>query len=441
MARNGVAEVDLDFTPADNADAFKDYEKSSNGLVKFFRIARHKLNAFFGSEPEQPDLGYVTPRVIGQVENDIPTVMCAVAEIMAHAMPVSLSGINRQALEPVGTSESPESIVAVVNGQIIPDVHMLESQLKHANDQHNSVGMARFMERVAAVADKRKHSVNDLMKFMRRGDLPVAEDGCLIIYKVLSKNKWLKEYPDHTFVDLHSGNVPQRIGSHVFMREGMVDPNRRNECSNGLHVARRGYIRSFSGDVITICKVAPEDVIAVPHDDANKMRVCGYHILFQLSSEDHEQLRMDKPLTSADGMQKLSDAISGNHPPAMEEVEITASRGGGIKIHPLNKLNPVKPTKPVKVIAAILEPSAEAAPVKHIDVKSLAAEVQEIQTTGKSRMEAANDLFLDFKKAKTSCDKKAAATVLIAFKKSKKVGWAKLGICADDANKVEAAVQ
>lgn len=426
-ARGKVAEIDMDAFPDESARTFIDYEERSGGVIKFLRIAKNKLASFFGSSP--PETVAIPEQEVGLVPVMTNQLMQAIEEIAAHAKPVS-AGIDRAALE-----ADDETVVAVMGNTVIPDVHKLETQFKRSNEQENTIGMQRFMERVAAVAAKRSHSVQDLMRFMQRGDLPVAEDGCIVIYKILRK----RTFPAHsgfTYVDVHSGNVPQRVGAYVHMDESLVDMNRNNECSNGLHVARRGYLGDFSGDVVTICKVRPEDVIAVPAYDANKMRVCGYHIISELSKEDYATLRANKPLTSTKGLNLLAQALSGNHPVADTEVKITAQKGGGIVVTELKtKTEEVKALP--EVAPTVLETEVSAYVVEKVDVHAVSDEVSEVVATGKGRAEIAGELLKLWKTAQGKQHKIDCAVALRDFKRSKKVGWDKLGITAKDAQAVE----
>lgn len=431
-ARGEVAEVDMDAFPDESARTFIDYEERSGGVIKFLRIAKNKLASFFSSTPPE----VIEPTVIGTIATPEVTQMeSAIEEIMAHAKPVT-AGIDRIALE--ATDDTAETIVAVMGNTVIPDAHKLETQFQRSNQQENTVGMQNFMKRVAAVANKRSHSVQDLMRFMQRGDLPVSEDGCIIIYKVLLK-RVIDKHPKFTYVDCHSKNVPQRVGTYVHMDESMVDMNRRNECSNGLHVARRAYIGGFSGDVVTICKVRPEDVIAVPDYDANKMRVCGYHIISELPQSDYDLLKANKPIASAQGLQLLAEALAGQHSAADTEVKITGHMGGGVVV--TERLAPTpeavaKIEALPEVKATVLETEAPAYVAEKVDIHAVSAEVTEVVATGKGRAEQAKEL-LDLWKAAKGADKVTKAKELRDFKRSKKVGWDKLGITAKQAEAVE----
>lgn len=309
---------------------YQDVEEKTNGLIRFFRVAKKKLSQLFSEE--------LTPGVVGntnvQVEQPpvVDKIALAVEEIMANAKPAH----SNDAVPPH------ETVVAVVDNKVLPDVQYLSAQVTHAVTTNNSEGLENFMKRAATVASERHHSVQDLMRFMERGDLPLANDGSIIVYKVLRRAgpSMATEYPTMTMVDCHTGRVPQGVGVEVRMDPSLVDPNRRNECSNGLHIARRAYIKSFDGDMCVLARIRPEDVIAVPSEDANKMRVCAYEILATLSDTQYEQLRKNKPITELlDGKALLAMAIAGGFPPPHTRVVIGGHKGSDISVENLIKLS------------------------------------------------------------------------------------------------------
>ena len=297
----GVTEIDIE-----TFEVFAAIETKTNGAVRFVRGTLSKLKSIFGKAEEEPqveltNLGSVRPSVPAAAPTSVPAVV--------HAT--------------IGDGE----LHAVVEGKVIP-VAGLERHIEAAAETVNAVGLQRFLERLAKVIDHRSHTVKELMRFMERGDLPIADDGTIVAYKVLKTG-------NGAFVDCHSGQVTQRLGSFVQMDEKLIDDNRRNECSTGLHIARRGYLKHFSGNIITLVKVAPEDVIAVPDYDANKMRARGYHIVNVLPSDVHATLRNNQPMTgNTKAAQMLADAIAGKHVGVLEIVNIGAATGGNVTITP-----------------------------------------------------------------------------------------------------------
>ncbi len=319
----------------------------------------------------------------------------------------------------------PDTIVAVVGNRIIPGMERIKTQFDRAAKLGSTAGVEKFLERLAAVIDKRNHSVDDLLKFMERGDLPIADDGSILIYKVLNRKG---SRTDGKYVDVYSKKVEQFTGAYVCMDPSMVDHNRRTECSNGLHVARRGYIREFGGDVCVLCKLAPEDVIAVPEYDANKMRVCGYHILIELSDAQYALLKKNRPITDdEEGKRLLGNAMAGKHIRRTHEVRITeAGGGGGVVVKALDIIESPKPERTtdaphkVEALAGPLD-SVKVAPTDPLEVvKSVEVETQAVQL---SRKEQAKVLY-------DACagGGKTALDALHAFKKSSKTSWEKLGL-------------
>ena len=64
------------------------------------------------------------------------------------------------------------------------------------------------------------------------------------------------------------------------MERKKVNPDRRVDCSNGLHIANFSYASNFSGTLLIEVLVHPRDVVAVPeYDGHEKMRVCQFKSL------------------------------------------------------------------------------------------------------------------------------------------------------------------
>lgn len=381
--------ADVNMAP-DVVNTFADFEEKSS-KVRFYRVAKAKLKGLFGfgskeeeSLPADLTLGTIPkpaqPVLVRGVElvESLPTILngngrrpvdqSVIDEIMTHAVKAtdpkfSEEGLDKQA--PIkdlatgktpsqhGSSNSTDTIIAVTSeGHVIPGMERIKTQFARAAKLGSPIGVERFLERIGSVITDRRHSVDDLLKFLERGDLPIAEDGCILIYKSLNRSSF-GAYPQAKYADVHSSKVPQWIGARVMMAPELVDPNRRNECSNGLHVARRGYVGTFGGTTCVMAKLAPEDVIAVPIEDANKMRVCAYHILFELSSEQFSLLKRNRPLTEdAEGRTLLAKALAGHHTRVTHTVEITAKEGGGIRVTPVQERPTVK-----AIIAAVAEES------------------------------------------------------------------------------------
>lgn len=375
-------------------------------------------------------------------EPKLEQTMNAIDEIMKHAVPVQSEDFHEkdvaaqgriveasgETIKAHGSDQETHTIIAVVDNKVIPGMEKIKTQFGRAAKMGSTVGVENFLRRLASVIEQRQHSVEDLLKFMERADLPIADDGTILIYKVLCvKKKEDKEYGSKTiYVDCHTGNVEQFVGAYVCMDVSLVDRNRNNECSNGLHVARRGYIREFSGDVCVLAKLAPEDVIAVPTYDANKMRVCGYHIIAELGQAQYNEVKANRPITSTEeGKKLLAKAIAGEHINKTHEVRITEQKGGGVVITKLErKIVPVEveAEEPVKA-EALSNPEAEALD-QPTDPKDVVKAVEQaVEKEVLSRKEQAKILY-------DACayGGQAALDELKAFKKAARVSWEKLGL-------------
>lgn len=136
-------------------------------------------------------------------------------------------------------------------------------------EEHN-YHLAPFFRRVTEDSE-------GLFDFLSSNNLPITINGNILAFKVLTfipENKVL--------VDCYTKQVVQQVGDIVSMPRHMVDRDRKNHCSSGLHVCTKDYLKTWcpSGStVLTLVKVAPEDVYAVPDDLMSKMRCCKYQIL------------------------------------------------------------------------------------------------------------------------------------------------------------------
>jgi hypothetical protein len=425
----GYAMVDLT-----KENTYREYEQKSGGLVRFFRVAKRAVtNLFKPSEEVAPMMVGALPSnqeaslpgsTAGQgFADDIRRNRDAIQEILANAIPTS----DPKFSEELASTQEEHTIVAVVKDQIIPDVDKMEGHITRAG-KTDPKGMNTFMTRLSEVVKDRGHSVQDLMRFMERGDLPIADDGTIVIYKVLKRK-------DGHYVDCHTKKVPQKVGSYVCMDAKLVDHNRNTECSNGLHVARRGYLGSFTGDVCVIAKVHPADVITVPNYDPNKMRVCGYHILFELDDDSYSKLKSNRPFTDNPKAQLLlGRAISGDHPPPMETVTITKQNGEGVVVTPRNRPAPEpRRSEPVTKVEALSDDEAtKAPPVVPTEVAKAVENVIQQRVAAVpvgGRVAEATKLFDAFMEAqKDSPEELAAAQALNLFRRSKKVSWGAIGM-------------
>ena len=352
-----------------------------------------------------------------------------------------------------------ETVVAVTNGgrTIIPEAQHLAAQVKAATDLKDFTGFQKFLERLGPVVPKRRFSVEDLMKFMKHGDLPIADDGSIVIYKRLTASGVKSEKDAGVMVDVHSRKVKQKVGSHVFMDESLVDPDRRRDCSNGLHVAALSYLSGFSGEFTIVGKVAPEDVIAVPEYNNNKMRVAGYHIVALLNGEQASHVNRGGKLSSIKGGAEILNAVlRGKHIPVTQTVQIGGQNGSNLTITDLDgvdttvadlvdgdirntNIDPIGDKNDVPV--AEPSPEVKATDLKPEPVKANSVDnLTPVKPKGddvkrETKAQTAQRLYAEFKSATTSTGAGNKALELALFKKASKKSWTALGL-SDEIGKV-----
>lgn len=524
---NGSDTAIIDLSPVvGKRDEFADAETGTKGLVKFFRVARSFLKSLVDTEsPDKvkAETAHVNPVEIGikpgeRLESGNPqlvgeeggfddyvrektTYVEQPPELPVEPLPVATPGagpandpngvkaaekltadqkidiardrLNQISGNGVDTSHedfhrpmSEEETIVAVNtqtGSVIPDAHKLTRQLRESSKLKSYTGLTNFINRLEHVIHDRGHSVEDLMKFIELGDLPIADDGCIVVYKRLNSRG------DDVFSDVHSGKVRQRVGSYVFMRAGLVDPSRRNDCSNGLHIASLSYLSSFSGGVTTICKVRPEDVFAVPEYSLNKMRVCGYHIVYKLSDKLKNIVNRGGSITSEpEGAQILNNILRGNHIGVIEHVEIGGNMGADLKITKVSPetvdnsvasiraevvnttLDMSESTEPSAKASEFIKPSDLVKPEEKLPVatvnrpksKAKAKKTKAKKTTAKSGKTPFYAFAFDaVVNAQTSDVAHEAAQRLLSMKAGAKKGWDKLGFTTDEVNQVMAALK
>lgn len=115
---------------------------------------------------------------------------------------------------------------------------------------------------------------DELYLFLAAGDMPITKDGCFLAYKKVKTD----------FKDIYTGTMDNSPGKVVAMDPKLVDRDRHNTCSRGLHFAARSYLSSYGsgsgGSKIVVVKVNPRNVFAIPSDYGNaKGRASEYFVV------------------------------------------------------------------------------------------------------------------------------------------------------------------
>lgn len=289
-------------------------------------------------------------------------------EYVSSSRKLTVSGVKKVGSD-LGDAEitDAETLIAIMdNKKIVHGVENLESQFQHSV-MTSPTGMLNFLERLAKMIDTRGHTVEDLLKFMKLSDLPISDSGDIIAYKAVVGTAT-------GYVDCHTRLVKQKIGSYVHMDEDMVDPNRSQSCSQGLHICSRKYLRGFSGNKILICRIPPENFIAVPYGEPEKVRVSGYHILAEVNDLAYKALKSNKPITTdLESATLIGEILLGKHINITERVKIGAPKGGDLTVKKIAK-------KKLKNSSVIAEPAKAIEPLEKKS-KSKRKAVHKMSTT------------------------------------------------------------
>jgi hypothetical protein len=160
--------------------------------------------------------------------------------------------------------------------------------------------MVKFLERLMQNPSKR--AVDELFGFMEACTLPITPDGYFLAYKrvnndyydvhsrtVLNKPAALMTQEDHKRIAVVQGKKSEVTVavvdgvSTVSMPRNLVNDDKDQTCSEGLHFCSYNYLSSFGGARVVVLKIDPADVVSIPSDYNNsKGRTAKYQVVDEL---------------------------------------------------------------------------------------------------------------------------------------------------------------
>lgn len=127
------------------------------------------------------------------------------------------------------------------------------------------------------------HSREQLYSWLKSQQFTITNDGLIVGYKGVHKTKdgFESLWGGKAIVDgvVHSGQIPQKVGSVVEMPRSEVTHDPQAACSTGLHVGTFRYAKDYARGAMLEVHVNPRDVVSVPDGEAEKMRVCRYRVV------------------------------------------------------------------------------------------------------------------------------------------------------------------
>lgn len=86
------------------------------------------------------------------------------------------------------------------------------------------------------------NAAEELYDYLTAMDFEITDDGCFLAYKNVNN--------DYTSIyDRKVVNIPG-----TFVEETIIDTDRHNVCSHGLHFCSKSYLKSYSGDRTIVVK-------------------------------------------------------------------------------------------------------------------------------------------------------------------------------------------
>jgi len=142
-------------------------------------------------------------------------------------------------------------------------------------------------------------AVNELYGFLESSDLPITPDGYFQAYKMVKKD----------YTSIYDGKTDNSIRSTPTMARNLVNDDRNQTCSKGLHFCSQEYLGSYGtakGTRCVVLKINPRDVVSIPTDYNNsKGRACQYEVIGELDNWDVTRLENDYTEQFTDGATKL----------------------------------------------------------------------------------------------------------------------------------------
>lgn len=139
--------------------------------------------------------------------------------------------------------------------------------------------MLKFLDNL--LQNPSKSSIEELYLFMEVGNLPISKDGYLYAYKKIRSN----------FRDIYTNKMDNSVGEVVKMPRKLVNDNRNETCSTGLHFCSYDYLNFFGSSnsnkfKIVVVKINPKDIVSIPIDYNNtKGRCCEYKVVKDITEE------------------------------------------------------------------------------------------------------------------------------------------------------------
>lgn len=398
-----------------NHNVFARYSQQTQGRVEFYRVRRKPLSRW---------LNRLRELVRGNDPTAVETALLEETRALLQDPAVQATSAREIGFDvKIADLGEDETVIAVSATGVVPHMDYLTRHMQYALKYASEAGIQQFLAKMEEAVLQWDYHAEELMRFMAVGDLPIADDGSIIAYKVLARGK------DDRFYDPHSRRVPQRLGSYVYMDPQYIDLSRRTECSVGIHVAQRQYLRNYTSDVCFLIKFDPRDVVAVPLGEPEKVRIRGYHLVAELPEELYQLIRNNRPITDHPaGRQILEKIVKGEHISIMERVQVFGSNSAPPVVTPVEPPTPEQPksTQTASIVRGKGKNSGLTALPQEgeIDPQAMVSPKEFQQQVNLTRKEQAQQLYRAWQQDPSPANWDA----LWAFKRKARQSWETLGV-------------
>lgn len=185
---------------------------------------------------------------------------------------------------------------------------LIEKIIKSIQEGDQNVNKYVFFLEDALRNDK--NSYNEMWDFIKHNDIKIHDNGAIIGYKKVTVGD------DGRLYDSYTHTVPNDPGTLVQMPRHLVNNNKSETCSYGLHVGSIDYVRNFSGNQIVKVLVAPANVVSVPTDyNGQKMRCSEYFVLetldYDMNTLAHETNCLRVATVNREGLYSVEEVAPG----------------------------------------------------------------------------------------------------------------------------------
>ena len=164
--------------------------------------------------------------------------------------------------------------------------------------------MVKFLQNL--MQNPASHAIDEALSFGESCSLPITPDGCFLAYKRVNEDYYdvhsrsVLNKPANLLTDADKALLGTSMGATkevlvtvengvtvVSMPRNLVNDNRNQTCSTGLHFCSYEYLSSFGGERIVVVKVNPTDIVSIPSDYNNSKGRCSrYEVVGELETNE-----------------------------------------------------------------------------------------------------------------------------------------------------------